>query len=117
MQSSSLNDALTAELEKLQRKTGFGSRFTICVADPSENPAVEGQVTGDVITIYSRSKDHAIKVLHHEFIDAMVVEAIRPYQHLANLQRAAVNAMLTQIQDGAYQEKEKVVESLLRLVE
>ena len=78
---------------------------------------MEGQVIGDVITIYSRSKDHAIPVLRHEFIDAMVVEAIKPYQQLANLQRAAINAILGQIQDDAYQEKEKVVESLLRLIE
>lgn len=116
-EAGSLTEAVTEELQKYQRKTGFGSRFTVRVADPSENPVVEGEVAGDIITIYSRSKDHATKVLRHEFVDALIVEAIEPYKQLANLQRAAINAMLAQIQEGAYQEKEKIVESLLRLIQ
>ena len=114
--TSSISDRLSKELEDLVVATGVGSNFKICYA-PDENSTLDGEVKGNTIWIYCRSKEKAIQTLRHEFIDWLIVEAIRPYEELVNLQRAAINAIFRHVQEQSYNRKEGVVEALLKLIQ
>ena len=107
---------LEKELKRLSAKTGYGANLEL-VIDSKINSDVEGEVIGNKIVIHSVTREHALETLRHEFIDALVVESIKPYQDLVNLHRTVLNSVLKHLQEGAYAKKEQSVESLLRLME
>lgn len=112
----SITDLLNKELGDMVSATGLGSNFKICYA-PLKNSALEGEVKDNTIWIYCLSEEKAIQTLRHEFVDWLIVEAIKPYEQLVNLQRAALNAIFRHLQEQSYYQKENVVEALLKLIQ
>jgi len=99
---------LVAELERLKRLSGLGLGLKV-VWNPSPEKALLGEVKDKTIFIYVVSKEKAIEVLRHEFLDYCVSQAIEPY-------RRVTNKLIKLINDDAYREKEKIVEALIRLL-
>ena len=83
---------------------------------PTDNSPLDGEVKGQIIWIYCKSKEQAVAVLRHEILDWVVVDAIRPYQEMVNMHRVLLNASLKQMQDTAYARKEEVVEALCKMI-
>ena len=54
------------------------------------------------------------QTLRHEFVEALVNEANKPYEKLCNLQRSIINQVLADKARIAYEARERVVEKLLR---
>lgn len=102
------SQTLKKELENLEQMTGIKTRYKI-IWIPKINSAKEGEVVGNTIYIYSTNFADALETLRHEFFDAMVSSVSKPYLDL-------INALLSVITEKAYQKKEEVVESLVRLV-
>lgn len=114
--TSSITDLLSKELRDLVAATSLCSKLKVCYA-PQENSTLDGEVKNNTIWIYCSSKEKAIRTLRHEFVDWLIVEAIRPYEQLTNLQRVAINAIFRHVQEQAYHQKEAVVEALLKLIQ
>ena len=99
---------LLAELDRLQRTTGYMYGFDV-VWSPQSDSKIEGKVEDNTITIYSVNIQDALDTLRHEFVDYVTSQAIRPYIDL-------VNSLMPIMTKQAYETKEKSVEALLRLV-
>ncbi len=99
---------LASELNRLQKTTGNNHQFDL-VWSPQSDSYIEGRVEENVITIYSENIADAIDTLQHEFVDYIISQAIKPYVNL-------VNSLMSIITKDAYETKEDVVESLLRLM-
>ncbi len=103
-------------MEELIADSEFGSNLKVRWK-PGQDFAKEGEVKGDIVSIYSESEDTALKTLRHEFIDSIFFHGIEPYRDMVNLQRVVINSMLKYIEDDAYAKKEQAVEALVRLLE
>jgi hypothetical protein len=100
--------ALKAELERMKKLTGLGLELDV-VWNPCADKPLLGEIKDNVIYIYEVSLENAVNVLRHEFVDYCVSKAIEPY-------RATTNNLIRSINDGAYRQKERVVEALMRLL-
>ncbi len=103
-----LKEALKQELDRLQKKSRINTNFEVLWI-PKTDSAKEGEVIGNRIYIYSTNFTDAIETLRHEFFDAMISSATTPYLDL-------INVLLSVISEKAYQKKEDVVESLVRMM-
>ncbi|MCA2003263.1 MAG: gluconate 2-dehydrogenase subunit 3 family protein [Candidatus Nitrosotenuis sp.] len=103
-----LKETLKEELDRLQKKSGINSNLEVLWI-PKIDSTKEGEVIGNKIYIYSTDFAGATETLLHEFIDAMISRATTPYLDL-------INALLSVISQKAYQKKEDVVESLVRML-
>jgi len=101
------SDILKDELEKLEKITGINTRYKI-VWIPKIESRKEGEVVGKIIYIYSCNLKDATHTLQHEFFDILICRTNKPYVDV-------INALLSIISEKAYQEKEEVVEILVRL--
>jgi hypothetical protein len=106
---------LERELKRLSFLMGRGNHLTVRWC-PKSDSELEGEVLGDTIFVYSPEKQRAIRTLQHEFIDWLVVEAIKPYEEMVNLHRTLLNGLFRHLQETAYSKKEGVVESLCNLL-
>ena len=102
------SNILKDELEKLKQITGINTGHKI-VWIPKTGSKKEGEVIGKTIHIYSCNLEDAVHTLQHEFFDILVCRTNRPYVEI-------INALLSIISEKTYQEKEEVVEILVRLV-
>ncbi|MCK4318522.1 hypothetical protein KAW53_07150 [Candidatus Bathyarchaeota archaeon] len=100
---------LEEELERFKTvsKQGLELRLTW---QPREEGSLSGEVKGKTIYIYEQEEGKALETLTHEFIDYLVNLAIEPY-------KTVVNSLIKSINRIAYEQKEKVVESLRALLE
>lgn len=98
---------LSEELVRLEQLTGIKSRFTL-VWMPKIDSKKEGEVIGSIIYVYSCNLADAIHTLQHEFFDVMISRTNKPYVDM-------INTLLSLISDRIYQEKEEIVETLVRL--
>ncbi len=117
MQSKSkdVESALDQELSRLCAVTGYGSNLRVKY-DPKCHSSLEGEVQNDIICIYSGSREKAIETLRHEFLDWLIVQSLRPYEELVNVHKVALNAIFKHLQEQAYAKKERLVETLMRLL-
>jgi len=99
---------LKDELEKLEEITGINTGCNI-VWTPTPDSKKEGEVLGKTIHIYSCNLKDAVHTLQHEFFDILICRTNKPYVEV-------INALLSIISEKTYQEKEEVVEILVRLV-
>ena len=76
---------------------------------PKTESKKEGEVLGKTIHIYSCNLEDAIHTLQHEFFDILVCRTNKPYVEV-------INTLLSVISEKTYQEKEEVVEILVRLI-
>jgi hypothetical protein len=98
---------LKDELERLEHMTGIKTKCNL-VWTPITESKVEGKVAGDTIYIYSCNLADAIHTLQHEFFDILVSRTNKPYVKI-------INALLLEMSEKIYQDKEEIVESLVRL--
>ena len=103
-----LKESLKEELDRLKKKSGINANFEVLWI-PKTTSAKEGEVIGNKIYIYSTNFSDALETLRHEFFDAMICSATTPYLDL-------INVLLSVISEKAYQKKEDVVESLVRMM-
>lgn len=101
-------EILKTELASLKRKCGVSNHLDVLWI-PKTNFVKEGEVVGNTIYIYSTNFTDALETLRHEFFDALISSVSKPYLDL-------INALLSVISEKAYQKKEEVVESLVRMV-
>ena len=102
------SNILKDELEKLKQITGINAGYKI-VWTPKIESKKEGEVLGETIYIYSCNLETAVHTLQHEFFDILVCRTNKPYVEV-------INTLLSVISEKTYQEKEEVVEILVRLV-
>jgi hypothetical protein len=105
--SASLTRMLQKELDYLKQKSMMCLDLKV-LWTPKTDYTKEGEVVGDTIYIYSTNLANALETLRHEFFDAMISAASKPYLNL-------INALLSVISEQAYCKKEEVVESLVRM--
>ena len=98
---------LKDELEKLEQITGINTGSKI-VWNPKTESKKEGEVLGKTICIYSCNLKDAIHTLQHEFFDILICRTNKPYVEI-------INTLFSIISENTYQEKEEIVEILVRL--
>ncbi|MEM1570330.1 MAG: hypothetical protein QXL27_09115 [Candidatus Bathyarchaeia archaeon] len=76
---------------------------------PNGDSKLSGEVKGETIYIYEEDFEKALETLKHEFIDYAISKVIEPY-------RDVTNKLLMLINEGAYGRKERVIESLSKLL-
>lgn len=106
--SVSLTRMLQKELDYLKQKSMTVMDLKVLWI-PKADHTKEGQVVGNTIYVYSTNLADALETLRHEFFDAMICTASKPYLEL-------INALLSVISEQAYSKKEEVVESLVRMM-
>lgn len=98
---------LKDELEKLEQITGIKTECHISWT-PKVDSKKEGEVLGKTICIYSCNLEDAIHALQHEFFDILVCRTNKSYVEI-------INTLLSIMSEKIYQEKEEIVETLVRL--
>ena len=98
---------LKDELERLEQVTGMNTGYKI-VWTPKIKSKKEGEVLGKTIHIYSCNLKDAIHTLQHEFFDILICRTNKSYVEI-------INTLLFIISEKTYQEKEEIVEMLVRL--
>ena len=111
----SVMEKLNLELRRLQEIVGLGLDLKV-VWLPGGSSRLSGEVKNGKIIIYEENLENALDVLRHEFIDYTVSLAIKPYERVAYLYKVMLNALIGALGEEAYQQKEKVIESLKRLL-
>ncbi len=100
---------LREELENLKRKTGMGSYLGILWI-PLEDPDRHGEVKGDVIILYDKDEEVAVRTLRHEFFDHLITrEIVDPLVNYINLQKNLIDKLI-------YERKEAIVEKMVDLL-
>ena len=98
---------LKDELGRLEQMTGIRTECKISWT-PKIKSKKEGEVLGKTIHIYSCNLEDAVHTLQHEFFDILVCRTNKPYVEI-------INTLLSIMSEKIYQEKEEVVEILVRL--
>ena len=101
-------ERLEKELERLKRILKIGYELKVLWI-PNGNSKISGEVKGDYIYIYDEDREVALETLKHEFVDYAISKAIEPYKEVTNRLRALIN-------EDAYKRKERLVESLCKLI-
>lgn len=100
---------LREELERLQAKLGLSLGLNV-VWMPSVDKGLSGEVRNGTIYVYEAEGDKVLQVLRHELVDHLITSRIvKPLVGLVNL---LIKSRETEI----YNEKEELVEMLLRLL-
>ena len=100
---------LREELENLKRITGMGSYLRLLWI-PLEDPDRHGEVKGDVIIIYDKDDEVAVRTLRHEFFDHLITkEIVDPLVSYINLQKNLIDKLI-------YERKEVIVEKMVDLL-
>jgi len=67
------------------------------------------KVQGDSIVIYAENPKKAIELLRHGFLEWLLNRHTKPYRQL-------INKLIALFEDGQYENKEKTIETLERLL-
>ena len=101
-------EGLEAELERLKKILKLGCELKVRWV-PSKNSKNSGEVKGETIYIYDEEEELALETLKHEFIDYAISKVIEPYKEVTN-------KLVLLINENAYKRKERLVESLCKLI-
>lgn len=103
-----IEEKLALELQRLRDilKTGYELEVKWM---PNPDHKLSGEVKGNQICIYDTDEAEALKTLKHETIDYAISKVIEPY-------KAITNKLISMINEDAYKKKEKLVETLTKLV-
>jgi hypothetical protein len=108
-------ERLLNELERLQNITGLGYELSVKWC-PNSFSNLSGKVESGMIFIFEENAEKALDTLKHEFIDYAISLAIQPYERVTILYSTMINGLMKKLSQQAYEEKEKIVESLKKLV-
>lgn len=104
---------LQDEVRLLQRRMGIGYEVRVKwlpgLATYRDGAKLAEEVKGDTILIYAEELAEAVDLVHHGFAEWMLNRHARPYREL-------VNKLITLFEDQQYQNKEKIVEALTKLM-
>lgn len=100
---------LERELARLKTMIPFEEILTLCWYPQPENK-VSGQVVGNTLYIYSETVREAVETLQHEYLDCLLTRKI--IEPLITM----VNTFIKLKEREIYQEKERIVARLLKLV-
>jgi hypothetical protein len=110
---TSCQDLLEKELGLLQRRTCTGYEIKVKwlpgQIDHHDGRRLAEEVQGDTIIIYAEDQQKAIELLRHGFLEWLVNKHTRPYRQL-------INKLITLFEDLQYENKEKTIEALERLL-
>jgi hypothetical protein len=109
IEESNLQIKLEKELERLKKKANYGYELKV-VWLPNYSSKLSGEVKNGTIYIYESNENEAVKTLRHEFIDYVVSQAIELY-------KLVINKLIQLLNETAYERKEKVVETLVKLLD
>jgi len=105
----SFEPRLRDELENLKRKTGMGSYLRLLWI-PLVDPDRHGEVKSDVIIIYDKNAEVAVRTLRHEFFDHLITkEIVDPLVKYINLQKNLIDKLI-------YERKETIFEKMVDLL-
>ena len=77
--------------------------------DHHDGRKLSEEVRGDTIVTYARSPEEAIELLRHGFLEWLMNRNTKPYRQL-------INMLITLFEDLQYENKERTIESLERLL-
>ena len=103
-----LQKRLEDEFKMIQRRLELRLDLRV-VWVPNADSDLSGTVKGRDILIYEASEDKALNTLRHEVVDYFVSQAIEPYKEVTN-------KLIKMINEDAYKRKEKIVETITRLL-
>jgi hypothetical protein len=107
--TSEVQGRLEGELQRLSAKLGLNLDLRV-VWTPDPPNSLSGEVKGNTIYIYEVEEEKAIQALRHEVVDHLVTSRIvKPLVDLINLLIKAREAEI-------YKEKEKIVETLSKII-
>jgi hypothetical protein len=110
---NSCQQSLEKELNLLQRRACAGYELTVKWL-PSQFAYHDGRrlaenVQGDSIVIYAENPKKAIELLRHGFLEWLLNRNTKPYRQL-------INKLITLFEEAQYENKEKTIETLQRLL-
>jgi len=104
-----VQNKLEEELQRILTKLGLNLDLRV-VWTPDPPNSLSGEVRGNTIYIYEVEEEKAIQALRHEVVDHLVTSRIvKPLVDLINLLIKAREAEI-------YEEKEKIVETLSKII-
>ena len=107
--ASIIKARLNEELERLRARLGLNHELGV-VWIPNSGNALSGEVKGNTIYIYEAEVDKALQSLRHELIDYLITSRIvKPLVDLMNL-------LIKSRESEIYEEKERLVKMLSRLL-
>lgn len=105
---------LEAELERLEMKSGMGFlvklEWSPGIVRHKNGKKLLEEVLGDTIFIYVEDLDEALKLLTHGFLEWLLNQNTKRY-------RLLINKLIETFEEIQYQEKEKIIETLNKLIE
>ena len=105
--------ALEQELRRLVGKVGLGKQLRVHWIPGEERyrngRRLQGEVRGDLISVFVQDPAEALFVLDHEFLEWLLAELTLPYRRLLNL-------LIENFELEQYRRKEDIVEGLIRLL-
>ena len=107
--SRSVQRGLEEELARLKTIVPFEEALAVCWT-PLSQSKVSGEVVGNTIYVYDKDPREAKNTLKHEYLDCLLTRKM--VQPLI----AIVNTLIKLKETEIYQEKEKVVSILSKLV-
>ncbi len=110
-----VNAQLQKELKRLTALFDWGHHLKVDWR-PDMRRDIDGEVKDDRIIIYASSTACGSRILRHEFLDALISEAVKPYVEIINAQRRMISVLLQDLGEKAYQHKEKVIYRFERLL-
>ena len=99
---------LREEFQTLMAKLGIQNLNLVWM--PDSNRSMSGEVRNSVVYVYEEDEVKAMETLKHELIDYLITSKIvKPLVELVNL-------LIKSRESDIYREKEKIVESLSRIL-
>lgn len=104
---------LQLELEKLKNKVGIGFEVNVkwlpgAIKSKDGKQLLE-EVSGDTILIYAEDPDEALNLLAHGFAEWLLNQHTRKY-------RLLINKLIELFEEIQYQDKEKIIEVITKLM-
>ena len=100
---------LEEELARLRRMIPFEESLTVCWR-PRSHSEVSGEVVGDTVYVYDENGQEAMNTLKHEYLDCLLTrKMVEPLI-------AMVNTFIKLKEREIYEEKERIVTNLLKLI-
>ncbi|MEM3389728.1 MAG: hypothetical protein QW491_10000 [Thermoproteota archaeon] len=113
-----VQEGLEKLLEKLKKKTNLGLELEVewipgYVKHSKEGRILRGEILGNKILVYDQSLKDAKETLVHEFVEYLLTLQTRPYR---NLVTALVGALISVVEDQAYDQRDKVAKAVTKLI-
>jgi len=107
--NASIQVSLEEELERLKKMLNLNPNLKVAWT-PDSTKELSGEVKDNTIYIYEVEEEKAIQALRHEVVDHLITSRIvKPLVDLINLLIKAREAEI-------YEEKEKIVETLSKII-